>query len=198
MCAFTTLLLFSVTARAASPHAVAGCDPTVWTAMTAKAAAQVVYDAAVTDELINKPDSVLTLTCFSDAAGVSAKNGGAIFSGDFTTQLQTIMPVTGGGSYNCTAIGTLEDEILNHGVDTGAPFATFNDLMSGKAPSGGGSDFTAGWKAASTASINGTQGVFQNLNTAVNALPKPTTFDFSQDKSSCDVLKTAGIVQSCP
>ena len=130
---FGVVFFCVATASAASgPQVILGCDPAVWQAMTAKAEAQVAYDTAVTDELVNKPDSVLTLTCFSDAAGVSAKNGGAIFSGDFTTQLQTIMPVTGGGTYNCTQIGTLETQMINQGVDTGAPFATFNDLMSRK------------------------------------------------------------------
>ncbi len=195
---FGVVFFCVATASAASgPQVILGCDPAVWQAMTAKAEAQVAYDTAVTDELVNKPDSVLTLTCFSDAAGVSAKNGGAIFSGDFTTQLQTIMPVTGGGTYNCTQIGTLETQMINQGVDTGAPFATFNDLMSGTAPAGGGTDFNNGWNESQAA------GVFGNLNTAVSAMTAAQTkqypaLNFSAAKSSCDVLKAAGIVTTCP
>ncbi len=183
--------LCATAAKAGSgPAQIQGCDPAIWAAMTAKAEAQVAYDRAVTAELINKPDSVLTMTCFSDAAGDSAKNGGAIFSGDFTTQLQTVMTVTGGGSYTCNQIGTLENKILTAGIDTGAPFATFNDLMSSTPPAGSGTDFKNSWTASGTE--------FTNLSTAVNALTQPTAYNFSNDSSSCEVLKTAGIVTSCP
>jgi hypothetical protein len=173
-------------------NVAAGCSQAVWTALNAKAQAQVAYDVAVTRQMINKPDSVLSLTCFSQAAGVSAANGGVIYSGNFTTQLATIMPVEG-NTYNCAEIGNLWNTIATSGVSTAAPYATFDALMNGTAPSGAGSDFTAGWTAAQSG------GVFQNLKTAVNALPTPTPMDFSTAKSSCDVLQKAQIITgSCP
>ena len=188
------ILCLSVPALAQQSNAVAGCSATVWNALTAKAEAQVAYDVAVTRQMINKPDSVLTLTCFDKAAGVSATNGGAIFSGNFAGPLGTIMPVDGSGVYNCPAIGDLWNTIITGGINTGAPYATFDDLLNGRAPPGAGQDFAAGWNAAQTA------GIFNNLKTAVAALPQPPqVLDFSGAKSSCDVLKTAGIIQdNCP
>lgn len=187
---------FSVSAYA--DNVVAGCDPAVWKVMAAKADAQVAYDSAVTRQMINKPDSVLTLTCFSDAAGVSAVKGGAIFSGDFTTQLQTIMPVTGGGSPPaCNEIGTLWNTIATAGIQTGAPYATFIDLMTTAPPAGGGADFNAAWSQASTA---GALGAGSSLANAYNALPTPPkALNFTNAQSSCDVLYIAGIItKKCP
>jgi len=167
---------------------VTGCDTDVWAALQAKAEAQIAYDSAVTRELINKPDSVLELTCFSDAAGVSAKKGGSIYSGDFTTDLQTVMPVTGGGNFNCTEIGKLWNQITTQGVDTGAPYVTFDQLVNGPLPAGAGADFTTGWKAANAANV---LGAGSNLQTAVNNLQKPPALDFSKCNSSTDVLNYA-------
>ncbi len=173
-----------------------GCDPLVMTALSAKAEAQVAYDTAVTREMIDKPDSVLTLTCFDQVAGVSAKQGGAIFSGDFTTSLKTVMPVNGGGAFVCTEIDKLWKLISDEGINTGTPYATFDDLMSGNVPApGGGTDFTAGWNAAKAPGAD----VFNKLNTAVTALPAPTPLDFTAAKSSCEVLTIAGISSGpCP
>ena len=195
---FSSILLalgiICLSVPALAQNVVAGCSATVWNALTAKAEAQVAYDVAVTRQMINKPDSVLTLTCFDQAAGVSATNGGQIFSGNFAGPLGTIMPVSPGGVYNCPAIGDLWNTIITGGINTGAPYATFDDLLNGTAPPGAGQDFAVGWNAAQRA------GIFNNLKTAVAALPQPPqVLDFSGAKSSCDVLKTAGIIQdNCP
>jgi hypothetical protein len=188
-----TVTSINVLSFAAFAEPVAGCDPQVMDALTAKAEAQVAYDTAVTRELIDKPDSVLTLTCFDQAAGVSAKQGGAIFSGDFTTSLKTVMPVNGGGAFTCAEIDKLWKQISDQGINTGTPYATFDDLVNGNGtvPGGAGADFTAGWTAAN--------GVFNNLKTAVTALPPPVAMDFTPAKSSCEVLTIAGIYSgSCP
>jgi hypothetical protein len=182
------------------PNVVAGCNKDVWSALTAKAEAQVAYDAAVTRQMINKPFSVLDISCFNQAAGVSAVQGGAIFSGPFTGQLQSsILPNIGDGTYNCNgplSIGALWNQIANAGISMNAPYATFDDLLTGTLPTpNAGQDFTTGWNAASQAQI------FQTLKTNVAQIPPtqpPPPLDFSQAKSSCDVLKTAGIVQNCP
>jgi hypothetical protein len=190
---------FSVSAMAAPPaNVVAGCNQDVWNALSAKAEAQVAYDDAVIRQFINKPDSVLTLTCFDQAAGVSAAQGGAIFAGNFTTQLQTIMPVNGGGVYNCNQVGLLWNAIATQGVNTGAPYATFNDLLTGTLPAPGagpvGQDFTDAWNADQAA------GIFTNLQTAVAQLPvAPQPLNFANAKSSCDVLLAAQIIPGpCP
>ena len=194
---------FSVAAYPAGPpNVVAGCNQDVWNALVAKSNAQVAYDAAVTREMINKPDSVLTLTCFDQAAGISAKTGGNIFSGDFTPDLQNIMRVTypAGGNYACAGIGDLWNKIVTTGVDNTAPYATFDDLMTGNYPAGTvtnlaiPNDFRAGWDAANTANV------FSGLQTAVNnAVPQinpPVNYFNGPNpaKSSCDVLIKAGII----
>lgn len=177
----------------AMAQVMTGCDPLVMAALNAKAQAQVAYDVAVIREIVDKPDSVLDLTCFDQAAGVSAKKGGAIFSGDFTTDLSTVMPVTGGGNFNCTAMADLWQKISDEGINNEVPYATFDNLMSGNIPGGAGPDYTLGWDAAKAANM------FNNLNAAVAALPPPTVVDFSSAKSSCEVLTIAGIYSgSCP
>ncbi|MEZ0222912.1 MAG: hypothetical protein ACAH83_00030 [Alphaproteobacteria bacterium] len=69
--------------------AVEGCDPRVEKAQQSKATVRVAYDVAVTEEHIQKPDSVLSMTCFNQQAGINssgaASGGGGIFSGDFTS-----------------------------------------------------------------------------------------------------------------
>jgi len=179
----------------AQQNVVAGCNANVWKAMTAKADAQVAYDVAVTRQMINKPDSVLTLTCFDQAAGVSATAGGAIFSGDFAAPLSGVMPVLAGG-YTCTQIGDLWNTIVNGGINTGAPYATFDMLVNGDNMPVPQNDFGVGWSVAQQ------QQIFTNLKNAVAALSPPQQqqqpMDFSQAKSSCDVLKIANILQNCP
>lgn len=68
--------------------ALEGCDPKVEKAQQSKATVRVAYDVAVTEEHIQKPDSVLSMTCFNQLAGINssgaASGGGGVFSGDFT------------------------------------------------------------------------------------------------------------------
>jgi hypothetical protein len=181
-----------------APVVTAGCDQDIWNAMNAKAQAQVAYDVAVTRELIDKPKSVLLLTCFKDAAKISAVKGGAVFSGDFSGGLSTIMPLGGSATFTCQAIQDLWTDIAKAGVNTQVPYATFDDLMNGDSKNWGtlaGNKFQAGWDAAKTA------GVFNDLNQAVTNMPKPPTppLDFSAAQSACDVLLTAKIYNGpCP
>ena len=51
--------------------------------MQATAQAKTALDVGITEQLIRKPDSVLAMTCFDQAARVSAQRGGSVFSGDF-------------------------------------------------------------------------------------------------------------------
>jgi len=68
-----------------------GCDPAVAEAHKAIANAKVANDVAVTEELMDKPESVLAMTCFEKGAKVSAEAGGSIFSGDFSDKLQQVL-----------------------------------------------------------------------------------------------------------
>lgn len=146
----------------ASAAPVAGCDPKVEKAMQAAAQARVAADVAVTEEIISMPDSVLTMTCFDDAAGVSAKVGGAIFSGDFTSDIEIIIEDalqefdsqfedaagydTGKvsyddtdmtGTFDCTEMNDLWDAAIeDDGVETSIPISlSLDDLMAGASSS---------------------------------------------------------------
>lgn len=59
------------------------CDSRFMGAAQAMAKARVAMDVGITEQMIRKPDSVLALTCFDQAARNSAQRGGQIFSGDF-------------------------------------------------------------------------------------------------------------------
>ncbi len=196
---FLSFLALGVAPAAAQ---VAGCNPAVLNAMNARAQAQMAYDIAVTNEMIDKPDSVLTLTCFNRAAGVSAAalpaypGGGNIFSGDFTAGLNPVVP-TSAPPFACTEMALLWAAISTEGVNTAVPYATFTDLLNGNTaiPAGAGVDYTASWTSARPAPA----AVFTNLTTAVAALPAPVTFDFTPAQSSCQVLVIAGIIPGpCP
>lgn len=69
----------------------AGCNTNVWDAMAERAEAQLLYDVAVLEEIIEQPDSVLMLTCFDDSLGVTAENGGMIFSGTFKSRMNDVV-----------------------------------------------------------------------------------------------------------
>lgn len=199
LCSAVIAALTGIGASAASAATVAaGCNEDMWKALNAKAEAQVAYDTAVTRTIIDKPDSVLALSCFEKAAAVSAKKGGEIFGGDFTDELKKVMPVADSADYDCDEIQDLWNEIVNDGVNRNAPYATFDDLVAGDtqypADTPDPGDFKAGWDAARAAHV------FRDLKTAVTALPGPPEppLDFSADKSSCSVLITAGVITSCP
>lgn len=190
------VLCMSATVQAAPPDpVVAGCDPLVLAAMNAKAQAQVAYDVAVIRELVSQPESVLDLTCFSRQAGISAKNGGAVFSGDFTDSLKTVVPVTPSPNdkFACTAMADMWKAVSEQGVSTQVPYASFTDLMSGTMPVGAGDGYKAGWDAATKAGVFGQDSQLSRAMTALDD-QKPQPVDFSGAKSSCDVLVAAQII----
>jgi len=102
-------------------QAVPGCNPAILDAAQKKAQAKVAADVNITEQTIKKPDSVLAMTCFNKAAGMSAQAGGNIFSGDFTSQLAPIIedglkamlddfPDAAGYGADATADGVLADQ----------------------------------------------------------------------------------------
>ena len=275
---FVSCITFSsVQAQLPPPNLVEGCNPLVMDAMKAKAQAQVAYDVAVISQLISQPDSVLAMSCFNQAANISAKEGGAIFSGDFTLQLEPLITpalqswygsgntcvfvcphgngngncfgnrklLCGAGwngnfanaigfksgminyavnslsppipdataletpmpipSFNCTGMADLWNLIRTEGIETGAPFATFDDLINGAVgtyptpvlPFVVGDDFMSSWDASAN------MGVFNDLNIAMTNLPTPGVLpwvipDFSACNTSADVLALADFGIPCP
>lgn len=197
---------------------VEGCDPRVMRAMAAQMQARVAADVASTSQFIDKPDSVLALTCFNQAAGVSAKAGGEIFSGDFTAELSPIISAalenhyrqfanaagfdppgvvdysaTGlSSTFNCHEMQDLWNQTKAEGVQVDVPVATFDDMVSGTPPAGGGEDFNTDWQGAAD------QGVFTELQSATDELPQPDVPDFSNCKTAADVLALTQSGTPCP
>ena len=274
---FLLVALISCVTFSSARAQVEGCNPLVMDAMIAKSQAQVAYDVAVISQLISQPDSVLAMTCFNQAASISAVDGGSIFSGDFTVQLTPLITpalqtwygsgntcgficpngkgngncygnrlmVCGAGwggnfanaigfrsgvinyavdaltppipdatllssplpvpSFDCTGMADLWNLVRTEGIETGAPFASFDDLVNGVAgvypipvaPFAVGDDFMASWDASAA------QNVFSNLNIAVALMPTPGVApwiipDFSKCKTSADVIALADLGIACP
>jgi len=141
---------------------VKGCNQTVLTAMEAKAQARVAYDVASTEQVLDKPDSVLFMTCFNNSAGNSALNIGSIFSDDYTVGIDRIVPdsltafnndwaeaagndlgsvdytqtALGTGITTCSSITDLWQEISDEGIQKNIPYVTYQELKTNAVPTG--------------------------------------------------------------
>lgn len=195
-----------------------GCNPAVWRAMNAKAQAKVAYDVAATEQIIKKPDSVLALTCFNNAAGISAATGGNIFSGNFTEQLAPIIEDALGGFYsnftdsigalggvvdygngaitlgtnaNCDKIKKLWDKVAQTGTEKGAPAVTFRDLIDNTIPQGSGTEFVQNMTAEAS--------TLTELKNAVEAVPIPqnTFTNYNNGDTLCEYLQQNNLSSNC-
>ena len=81
----------AVTGAPAFAQTVPGCNPQVLEAMTRKNDALVGYDMSIIQELMDKPDSVLAMTCFNRSAGLDGVEAGKIFSENFVIPLQDMV-----------------------------------------------------------------------------------------------------------
>ena len=141
---------------------VKGCNQTVLTAMEAKAQARVAYDVASTEQVLDKPDSVLFMTCFNNSAGNAAVNIGSIFSDDYTVGIDRIVPDALGAfnndfaeadgndsgvvDYTQTAVGTnitacdemdeLWTNVSDEGIQKNIPYVTYAELKANAVPTG--------------------------------------------------------------
>lgn len=214
------LVVLSVLLLCAAPLAraepIAGCDPKVFDAMKATGQARVAADTAATTEIMNKPDSVLAMTCFNQAAGVSAQKGGSIFSGNFTTQLKPVIEpslsalypqfedgvgfesdkvdygaITLQNTFNCKEMDDLWTQYESEGIQTTAPPVTFDEILSATPPADAGEDFTVAWNKAKE------QNIFKEANDTVEALIKPDLPGLAAAEGSCDVLKGYGAATDC-
>lgn len=204
--------------------AAEGCNPQVIDAMQKAAQAKVAADKAATEQIIDKPDSVLTMTCFNQAAGVSAKLGGAIFTGDFTADIEPIVKdaldafksqfddaagadaasasvidytaTSLASSYNCDFMNKVWQLAEDEGIQQGIPIIDLDDLIAGTLPSGAADDFADAWNAAGTA-----QSIFSDLSTAIGNLPTISAIPAppATTASTCDVLVTYSVIPGpCP
>jgi hypothetical protein len=204
----------------AHAQAVEGCNPAVLDAMQKKAQARVAYDVAVTEQVVVKPDSVLAMTCFGKAAGVSSERGGNLFSGSFIGNINFASVITDAlaaffGQFadaegfdnpgvvdyaatnleddaDCPGIENLWERIKEKGVADGVPYLTMADLIAGTAPGTPGDRFTANWDTANA------DGIFNQLADAIAALPVAAIPNFGTANTMCDVLAAAGVAVTCP
>lgn len=222
---FAALAVFVALSAPATVFAAAeGCNPQVIDAMQKAAQAKVAADKAATEQIIDKPDSVLTMTCFNQAAGVSAKLGGAIFTGDFTADIEPIIKdaldafktqfedaagadaasaaiidysaTSLAPSYNCEFMDKVWQLAEDEGIQQGIPIVDLDDLIAGTLPPGAADDFTAAWNAA-----GGTQNIFSDLSTAMGNLPAISAVPAppATTASTCEVLVTYGVIPGpCP
>jgi hypothetical protein len=149
-------------------------------------------------------------------AGVSAVQGGKIFSGDFTAGLSPVISDALTAMYaqyedslgndsgvvdytatvlvnnpQCDGISKLWTEVKDEGVQPGVPFPTFDEVIQGTLS--GGTDFNDNMTAAAA------DNVFTDAQAAVQQVPRPNTPSFSGISSSCDVMVRAGLaVGPCP
>jgi hypothetical protein len=203
-----------------------GCDRDVLNAMSAKANARVAYDVASTEQVIDKPDSVLALTCFNNAAGNAALQLGQMFGGDFTTPLGKIVPDaltafyddykgadgydTGTVDYTQTALGTgitscdfIQDEwdqIKQEGIQTNIPYPKHSDYITGTPPNGV-TTVLAGSNFEKDWNQSVADNDFGSVSSAITALPianTPNTFMSSQVNTddACAAMFKAGITGS--
>lgn len=70
---------------------VPGCNDQVVDAMAKKQQALVGYDISVVQQTMDKPDGMLAMSCFNKSAGLSAAQGGLIFSEDYMAALQPMV-----------------------------------------------------------------------------------------------------------
>lgn len=199
---------------------VEGCNPAIMDAMQKKARAKVAYDVAVTEQIVVKPDSVLAMTCFNKSAGVSAERGGNLFSGSFLSNTNFASVITDALSAmfaqfadaegfdtpstvdyaatsleddaDCPGIENLWNRIKDKGVATGVPYLSMDDLMSGATPAGAGTRFQANWETGDS------DGIFSQLQEAIEALPVAAVPSFAGQNTLCGVLSAAGVGVSCP
>ncbi|MEZ0261779.1 MAG: hypothetical protein ACAH80_12270 [Alphaproteobacteria bacterium] len=222
-----TALCFMMLSGVARAQVIEGCDPAVMTAAQSKAQARVAYDVAVTEETIDKPDSVLALTCFNNLAGWAGdggSGGGSIFSGDFMLLAGYATTIGDGlqgffddfvdadgndsgvvdyaatalsATTTCTETADHWTRIKTEGLQTGVPYALNSDL--------GGDPLVApttpaggGTNFAANWTQSGADALFTDVRAAVIALPPPLIPAFTPTATSCLTLQAAGVAGSCP
>lgn len=121
----------------ANAAAAPGCNPNVLEAGNRMREARVAAARAEIVEAIPQPPSVLQQTCFNQATGVAAQQGGNIFSGDFTSDIQPIV-----GSALTSLYGNFEGAISSmFGSEVGG---AIGDILGG-AFGGGSSNMQANY-----------------------------------------------------
>lgn len=126
--AVALLSLFSVTAaHAQAATTLEGCNPAVEAAQKAVAEVKVAKYVADAEQVITQPESANAITCFNQQAGISASQGGAIFSGDFSNDLAPVVTASLNSYYDDFADTLGMQSFL---TDLGLPAGTSSQISS--------------------------------------------------------------------
>ena len=98
---FVALLSCFVFISSNTVYAVAGCDPAKMQQLQDRSLLKRAAWVGSNEQQTDKAESVHVLTCSPEAFQISAQEGGAIFSGDFSTELNNV-------------IGPVMDELLSN------------------------------------------------------------------------------------
>lgn len=201
---------------------VEGCNPNVLDAMNKASQARVAARVAADEAIFPQPDHPSAVTCANQAYGKAARDGGAIFSGDFTNELRPVVEPALTSSYddyadssgmltssvdytataldpnyNCDGIENNWTAQKDDGIKAGVPPVMFSNLRTGTLPAGTvDPDFSTSWNAAQT-----NQNVFTDLDTAMGALPAITAIPAppAPDATECEVLMAYNVIPGpCP
>lgn len=209
------LFLFSAPAAAQE----AGCNPAVQDALNKKAQASVALDVAQTEQTVVKPDSVLALACGNRSAGGSAERAANFFSGSFLANpsfqsvIETMLVgmlgqfadaegqesgvvdyamTTVEDNAACDGVSNLWTRIVEKAIAPGIAFMSLADLVAGNIPGTSGPKFSDNLQQAVD------DGIFANLEAAIQQLPQAGIPDFSAATNACQVLAAAGVTIACP
>lgn len=148
---------------------VAGCDPNKFAHMQDRSTLQVGNDLGATQEIIKKMDTVIALTCWPEAAQISANEGGAIFSGAFEGELNNVIgdmvnellgqfvgsflesfgtlgTLIGswfgwGGGFTCNHMQDMWDDVVTRGINQAAEFLDVDGMIATALGGGSASTF---------------------------------------------------------
>lgn len=203
----------------ASAQENTGCNPAVRDALNKKAQASVALDVAQTDQTVVKPDSSLALACGNRSAGGSAERAANFFSGSFLANpsfqnvIETMLVgmlgqfadaeglesgvvdyamTTVEDNPACDGISNLWTRLIEKAIAPGIAFLSLADMIAGNIPGGSGPKFSESLQQAAD------DGIFANLEAAIQQLPRAGIPDFSAATNSCEVLAAAGVTIACP
>lgn len=199
----TALACFISLASGSAYAQVAGCDPNKLDHMKDRAVLKVGDAMGCAQEIIRKMDSVVAMTCWPEAAQISANEGGNIFSGAFEGELNNVigdmvdemlnqfvgsflesMGTLGGiigswfgwggpGTFSCTHMQDMWDDVVTRGINQACEFLDLDALIA-VAQSPSGVPFSASeFVDANLRALGGAGNVADRINTVLTTPPTP-------------------------
>lgn len=199
---------------------VAGCDPNKFAHMQDRSALETGNDLGAAQEIIKKMDTTIALTCWPEAAQISANEGGAIFSGGFEAELNNVISdmvdellnqfvgsflesfgtlgtIIGswfgfGGGFTCTHMQDMWDDVVTRGINQAAEFLDLDAKIATALGGGSASSFLDDNLGALSA-------VAAQIQAVITAPPTPIP-NFTGANTICEVQfrNTGAMPPGCP